>query len=92
MTILNPAQRMIRWSLPPKAELAWRGWKGELVVHHALSNDTHRFAEPAGSILRQLGQYGPQDQFALATMCGADEADCDEVLAALASMNLVVRC
>lgn len=92
MATLNPAPQMIRWSLAPEAELVWRGWDGQVVVHHALSNDTHRFAEPAGSILRQLGQFGSQDQSALATICGADEADCDEVLSALASLNLVVRC
>jgi PqqD family protein of HPr-rel-A system len=83
---------MTRWSLDPHVELACRRWDAEVVVHHALSNDTHRLAEPAGAILQWLDQSGSQDEAAIALACDADPSDVADVLAALAELNLVSPC
>jgi len=69
-----------------------RRWDGEYVVHHALSNDTHRLTELAGRALLVLKHMGALDPDSLARECGVDREELDETLAALAEVNLIVRC
>jgi PqqD family protein of HPr-rel-A system len=81
-----------RWCLSADADLAWRQWGGEYVVHHALSNDTHRVTEFAGRLLTALLRSGALDLRSLAGECGADSEETAETLEALAQLDLVARC
>ncbi|WP_284615873.1 HPr-rel-A system PqqD family peptide chaperone [Aquabacterium humicola] len=79
------------WRLDATADLAWRHWDGEFVVHHALSNDTHRLSDLAGELLLLLTR-GTRSIAALAAELDADEPLVDDTLAALAGLGLVERC
>jgi PqqD family protein of HPr-rel-A system len=81
-----------RWCLSGDADLAWRHWGGEYVVHHALSNDTHRVTEFAGRLLSALQRSGAVDLRSLARECGAETEEVAETLAVLAQLHLVARC
>jgi hypothetical protein len=80
------------WSLNPLAALACRNWEGETVVHHLLSNDTHRLAEPAGWILARLCA----NQALAGDNIGADSpydaAELFPVLQVLGELGLIHRC
>ncbi|NRF66538.1 HPr-rel-A system PqqD family peptide chaperone [Aquincola sp. S2] len=81
------------WCLDATAEAAWRRWDGECVVHHALSNDTHRLSELAGELLERLHREAvPWTSCALADACDADVEDIDATLHGLAEIGLVLRC
>lgn len=81
-----------RVALAPGARLAWRTWNGQTITHHALSNDTHRLAEPAGAVLQSLASVGSQRIDSLARSCDLAQDELEHVLAALAELNLVVQC
>jgi hypothetical protein len=81
-----------RWRLDPLADAAWRHWDGETVVHHRLSNDTHRLAEPAGWILDRLAAGECRTIDALAAEGAFTAGALDAALTALASLDLVRRC
>ena len=74
------------WRIAPGASPAVRVWDGEYVVHHALSNDTHRLSEAAGRILLKLVAAG----------AGAPDAVSSEevqaTLQALAELGFVTQC
>jgi len=82
----------VRWSLVTGAALAWRCWDGEYVIHHALSNDTHRLTELAGRALLALQRTGALDLDSLARECGEACEELGETLAALAELDLIARC
>jgi PqqD family protein of HPr-rel-A system len=81
-----------RWCVSADADLAWRNWGGEYVVHHALSNDTHRVTKFAGRLLSVLQRSGALDLRSLARECGAESEEIAATLAALAQLDLVARC
>lgn len=81
-----------RWKLDPVADATWRYWAGETVVHHRLSNDTHRLAEPAGWILERLAAGGCQTIDALAAEGAFAAQALTDAVHALASLNLVRQC
>ena len=74
------------------ADVAWRTWGDETVVHHALSNDTYRLAEPAGALLQKLVCGGAATPAALAAVHGLDPETIESTLRTLIDLNLVVRC
>lgn len=82
----------VRWSLAYRAALASHRWADEFVVHHALSNDTHRLSELAGCILQVLGTTGALDAEELARKVGRDTEEVDAALAALEALDLIARC
>ena len=77
------------WRIDEHASLEWRFWDDEYVFHHALSNDTHRLAEPAGAVLVYLIEHGETPQDELAAACGLDREDTDVILSALAKIDFV---
>jgi hypothetical protein len=80
------------WSLNPLAALACRHWEGETVVHHQLSNDTYRLAEPTGWILGRLGASAALTVDEIAADSPYDVADLTPALCALAELGLIQRC
>ena len=81
-----------RRTLINRAELSFRHWDGETVVHHLLSNDTHRLAEPAGWILGRLVAAQPLSVGDLAADSPYDAADLMPALHALGELGLIQRC
>ena len=83
---------MARWSIPQGADLRWYRWDDEYVIHHGLSNDTHRLSADAGRVIEALQLHGPQEAVLLAERCELDAEALKPVLAALADFDLVARC
>ena len=82
-----------QWRVDPTAELAWRHWDGEYVVHHALSNDTHRLSDFAGHVLLHLAACpGPVSCETLAGALCANDEDVAATLQALAEVGFVQAC
>lgn len=81
-----------RWRLPEDCPIEWRRWDDEYVVHHPLSNDTHRLSETAGRLLEALQRSGCLDLDAIAGRCGVDREEAAALLDALAELDLVTRC
>jgi hypothetical protein len=81
-----------RWSLASLADLSCRHWDAETVVHHRLSNDTHRLAEPAGWVLARLGAAGTLELEEIASDSPYDAADLTPALDALSQLGLIARC
>jgi PqqD family protein of HPr-rel-A system len=81
-----------RWTVNPPQALAWRHWDGQTVVHHQLSNDTHRLADPAGWILERVALDGPVTIAELEAAGTHDAESLGAVLETLASLGLVERC
>jgi PqqD family protein of HPr-rel-A system len=81
-----------RWRLDALADATWRHWDGETVVHHRLSNDTHRLAEPAGWILERLAAGECLTIDALAAKGAYAREALAAAVHALASLDLVRQC
>lgn len=81
-----------RWRLVAEANVEWRFWDNEYVVHHALSNDTHRLSQFAGRLLSELRQSGSLHTDSLAQGCAAYSDEVAETLAVLEELDLVERC
>lgn len=78
------------WSLSPGHDLALRTWGEECVVHHRLSNDTHRLAAWVGELLQDLAEQGPQTSAALAARFeGLDPAELELTLDQLRRLDLL---
>lgn len=92
ITLATQGPEMARWSIPQGADLRWYRWDDEYVIHHGLSNDTHRLSANAGLVIEALQSHGPQDESALAEHCEFDTEALNPVLAELADLDLVVRC
>lgn len=76
-----------RWRLVDYAEPIWRSWDGEYVIHHALSNDTHRLSDAAGEVLAQMAQAGELTASSLAERCDLSESELDTILSVLAQLD-----
>lgn len=81
-----------RLAASPDARIACRTWGDESVVHHALSNDSYRLAEPAGTLLQALLGGAASTSASLAAARGLDPQEVDCTLRTLIELNLVVRC
>jgi PqqD family protein of HPr-rel-A system len=79
-----------RWRIVDSAHPVWRHWDGEYVVHHALSNDTHRLSDAAGRILELLAQSGELVESSLVERSGVPTENLATVLSVLAELGLVV--
>ena len=77
------------WRILDHAGPIWRYWDGEYVVHHAVSNDTHRLSGAAGQVLEQLAGFGEIDATRLSENCGLSEAELEEILSVLAQLEFV---
>jgi hypothetical protein len=75
--------------VPAHADLAWRCWTDECVVHHRLSNDTHRLSIMAAEILIELAQQGELDELELARRHDLAIEDMRTILQQLAQLDLV---
>ena len=89
------------WQVVPGQSLAFREWEGEAVLYNDWSGSTHLLDGAAVDLLCALRER-PADNAALASQLadrfGADAADAgflaeiDEMLAALARLDLVEPC
>jgi hypothetical protein len=82
----------LRWSIVRSSAPSLRRWGNEVVVHHALSNDTYRLSATAGLALSQLM---PDDMVHADGMDGLiplDDADIESALLTLAELGFVAQC
>lgn len=81
------------WRLASHARPAWHEWDGEVVVHHALTNETHRLAHPAGKALAALAaRRRPMPVADLARACGSDASAVEGLMRVLGALDLVDEC
>lgn len=80
------------WTLTPGADLAIRVWEEECVVHHALSNDTHRLAAWLWPALQRLGRPEPAGLDELCALTEVDAAPVADAMEQLERLQLVNRC
>lgn len=81
-----------RWMIAPGAAPLVKVWGGECVVHHALSNETHRLVAAAARILTELAD-SPADSASASGQTGAlEHAEALEVLQVLYRLDLIARC
>lgn len=83
---------MNRWTLTHGADLDCRFWGDECLVHHALSNDSHRLAAWAGLLLMAVDEQPEASSEVLAEQFELPATTIDDTLAALARLDLVRRC
>lgn len=77
------------WHVPVHADLVWRCWAGECVVHHRLGNDTHRLSIMVAEILIELAQRGETSERELAERHDLAIEDMRTILQQLAHLDLV---
>jgi hypothetical protein len=80
------------WRIDAHAAPALHRWQDEYVVHHALSNDTHRLSEPAGLILQELMAAGVAGVARPGQACALTDEAVQACLAALHELGFVARC
>ncbi len=81
-----------RWTLTYGADLAIRVWGDDCLVHHALSNDTHRLAAWLVPALQRLGAEPPATLDELAELMDADTDTARDVLQQLERLSLARPC
>ncbi|MBA4344639.1 MAG: hypothetical protein C0423_21070 [Methylibium sp.] len=69
-----------------------RQWGDECLVHHALSNNTHRLSAWAAEVLFELAEAGPASQAVLAERLAMAPTDIDLALTTLSRLDLVCPC
>jgi hypothetical protein len=79
------------WTLVAGANPGIQCWEDECLVHHALSNDTHRIAAWAAELLAALGDAAPISSGELADRVGLDGEVVEAALESLARLELVTR-
>ena len=79
------------WALVAGADPTIHCWEDECLVHHALSNDTHRVAAWAAELLMALDDSAPISSAALADRFGLEDGVVREALESLARLELVTR-
>jgi hypothetical protein len=85
-------QPVSSWRVAAGADPVVRPWGDECVVHHGLSNDTHRLLAVAGHALQALASRGQASAAALAEDCGEDVDEMESILRALEALSLVTEC
>ncbi|HEY8875970.1 MAG TPA: hypothetical protein VIN03_00315 [Roseateles sp.] len=81
-----------RWALTYGADLSIRVWGDDCLVHHALSNDTHRLAAWLVPALRRLAEQPPAPIEELAALMDAAPETATDALLQLEQLLLVQRC
>jgi PqqD family protein of HPr-rel-A system len=81
----------VLWALVEGADPAIHCWDDECLVHHALSNDTHRITAWAAELLEALDAAAPISSGALANRFGLDGHVVQAALESLARLELVTR-
>jgi predicted transcriptional regulator len=80
------------WVLTHGADLAIHVWGDDCVVHHALSNDTHRLAAWLAPALKRLAQAPAASLAELADLMGLDSHDAMDTLEQLERLQLIQQC
>lgn len=80
------------WQIGADANVGWRFWGGEYVVHHQLSNDTFRLSECAGRLLVCLADGEPRTEPLIAAACDVSGGDLQPVLEELLKLGFVFQC
>lgn len=80
------------WTVTSGANLAVRQWGEECLVHHALSNDTHRLSAWAAEVLFELAEAGPTSASTLSRQLAMTQDEVLAVLTTLAQLDLVGPC
>jgi hypothetical protein len=83
---------LVSWRISDLASPAIRRWGDEVVVHHALSNDTYRLSSDAGRALIEIMQAGRAGTSGFFVVGAGDEPVHVYCLAALADLGLITRC
>ena len=78
--------------MTPGADLAIRVWGAECMVHHALSNDTHRLAAWLYPALQRLNRPEPAGLDELSALTEVDAAPLADAMEQLEHLQLVTRC
>ncbi|WP_156392015.1 MULTISPECIES: hypothetical protein [unclassified Roseateles] len=91
MTPAAPATPL-GWTLTYGADLSIRVWGDDCLVHHALSNDTHRLAAWLVPALERLAEQPPASLDELATLMDADLETAADALQQLQRLSLVQPC
>jgi hypothetical protein len=91
LTITDPVPTP-RWALTYGADLSIRVWGDDCLVHHALSNDTHRLAAWLAPALERLGEAPPAHLDELAALMDADAETAADALQQLEQLLLVRQC
>ncbi|MGQ3054039.1 MAG: hypothetical protein ACT6S0_19850 [Roseateles sp.] len=91
MTPADPAT-LPAWTLTYGADLSIRVWGEDCLVHHALSNDTHRLAAWLVPALERLAAQPPASLDELAALMDADHETAADVLQQLQQLSLVQPC
>src|SRR5512135_685164 len=81
-----------RWRLAVGADPGIRRWHDEYVVHHALSNDTHRLSASAGLILLELLAAGSQGVPNPGRSLALSDDEVQATLVALAELGFATTC
>jgi hypothetical protein len=81
-----------RWALTYGADLSIRVWGDDCLVHHALSNDTHRLAAWLAPALRRMAEQPPALVEELAALMDADPETAADALLQLEQLLLIQRC
>lgn len=81
-----------RWTLTYGADLAIRVWDDACLVHHALSNDTHRLSAWLVPALHRLGEQPPAEAEELAELLDVEPDLAVDAMEQLERVLLVRRC
>ena len=74
------------------SSVQWADWDGDMVCHHALSNDTHRLGPLASALCVVLGEGGvPQTVHELASRLGVSCDELEEAVTGLERLCLLER-
>jgi hypothetical protein len=79
------------WHILAESAPALREYDGEVVVHHALSNDTYRLSASAGALLKSVIAAEPRAG-SVASSAIAEDPQAEAMLEALAELGFVTRC
>jgi hypothetical protein len=80
------------WRIAPGAEPLLRAWGDEVVVHHALSNDTHRLTALAGQVLLSFIAAEGGDAAVRVELPDIPEDELHVTLSVLEDLGLVTQC
>lgn len=91
-SIERPAPARDRWRLVEGADLRITTFDDGAVVHHALTNGTHRISEASAAVLAELRQSGPMTSSQVAACFDTTPDLAAAVLGQLAEIDAVERC
>jgi hypothetical protein len=81
------------WRIDSAADPKFCVWGDEVVVHHALSNDTYRLSAQAGRVLAELSTAAAAGTTSpVGWAFDPGDAEIQDTLLALAELGLVTPC